>query len=138
MKSYNKITFGLPVSPSTRLSQKEIKVTKILISYGGGMGGANETHYAKKVVQSEGNVKITTFDGRTIDINPRFIVYKEPCRILEIVTDVTAHTNYHGYKVKKEILTEYVEIPFLIEKIEFKNEFGSGNLPSILSLRDIS
>ena len=91
----------LPCSPSTQVSftDKE-KAIKIKISYGGGMGGANRTIYAKEIkeVKKFGipMLEITPFFGEKEELNPQFIVASQECRMAIQVVDTSAHSNYGG------------------------------------------
>jgi len=102
------LEIGLCVSPSKILSIDEIKVTRVLISYGGGMGGSKETFYVTNIDKmADSNLGLTLFNDRVIIQNPTFIVNKEEIKLIKVVTDSTAHTNYNDKKCKKSIITQY-------------------------------
>lgn len=119
-----KVKIGLTCSPSHIVSRKDFKVTSILISYGGGLGGTHEMYYAtdiKKVKDSK-MIKIKTFLGEIVELNEDFIVSKKEAEVIKQVSDVTLHSNYYKVGCKKAIEETY----FLIEQnqeIEFTNEF---------------
>ena len=82
--AHRNLTFGLTCTPSLIMNTKEIKATKILISFGGGMGGASQKLYAIKSTKKGDYLKVELIDGTTREINPRFIVYKKPVKLLRI------------------------------------------------------
>ena len=105
------ILVGLPCSPSKIIGQKVIKAKRILITYGGGMGGANKTYYfTKQKKLADGLLQLTLVDGKKVEVNPFFIVDKNDCKILQLKTDITAHCNYHSNTLgtKSKIETEYI------------------------------
>ena len=96
MKTY---VIGLPCSPSVSLGHSEIPVTEVLISYGGGMGGANQTYYTTLIDKEsdEHFFTLTLFDDKKVKINPAFIVSLTPnITLVEHVVDATGHANYRG------------------------------------------
>lgn len=99
-------------SPSKHISDREIKdVRKITISFGGGMGGVNNIYYgASLVVMSNNFYSIVTHKGEFIDINKRFIVLIERCKLAEIVSDVTEHSHHNKEKHDKLIQKIYYEL----------------------------
>lgn len=106
---------GLPCSPSRQVSftDKE-KGTKIKISFGGGMGGANRTIYAKEVKEINKYgipmLEITPFFGEKEELNPQFIVSSQECRIAIQVVDTSAHSNYRTNGNKTTGLTQFFEL----------------------------
>jgi len=105
-------------NPSKHVSDKLIfNVHKIIISYGGGMGGVNETLYAKKIF--EGNDYNDVFKdfwllhlytGEWKYVNKEFIVSIDFCNLVEIVSDVTEHKNCNKDKHDKLYSFVYYEI----------------------------
>lgn len=107
------IEIGLSCSPSTIISNELIKCKRILVSFGGGMGGANITHYCTKVstLTKDGYLNITLITGEKREINPKFIVEKADINIVKLVTDITQHINYNKPStVTKEIETEFIRL----------------------------
>ena len=117
-----KIQIGLPCSPSRRVSAETMKVTEILISYGGGMGGSNQTFYVTKINGNE----ITLITGEVIKLNPNFIVMEKSVVLVKQVIDTTDHSNYHVKRFKKTIVTEYHKIDYN-KDFEFTNESHDKN-----------
>ena len=105
----DKIKIRKPCSPSTVKEFKEIKATEILVSWGGGMGGASKSYYATEV---NGDELTLLPHGEKITINPKFIVHSKSVTFVKLVTDVTAHRNYSERTCKSSISTHYNLIPF--------------------------
>jgi hypothetical protein len=128
------VKIGRPCSPSTTLSGDHLNVTEFKVSYGGGMGGANETFYAlESMPRKDGLLRLTLRGGEDIDINPRFLVYKRPRVMVIHVVDTTAHANYRNKICEKQI-GEYVYILKEGQKAIFVDEYMSHNdLPKCIS-----
>jgi hypothetical protein len=100
----NEIVIGTPVSMTKIKDVDEYPADEILVSYGGGMGGANHTYHAFHLEeQGDSEIKIKTLDNRWITLNKRFIVSIEPVRIAEVEFDTTAYANYGNKVCQKEI-----------------------------------
>ena len=105
-----------PCSPSTIIDTQTIKAT-----WGGGMGGASKEYYSTK---QNGKEWTLLPHGEIITLNDEYIVHKKPVTIVKVVTDVTAHRNYHSNQCNESITTEYILLPF---NTTYKlNEVGSG------------
>lgn len=105
-----RIEIGKPCSPSTILGTEEIKATKVVISYGGGMGGSSRTLYAKKIKKVEDNFyKLTLIDDKIEEVGINFVVSKRAKTILKLSVDRTAHANYHKHTCNKQISVQYFE-----------------------------
>ena len=76
------INIGLPCTPSKRTSSKTIEGFRVFITYGGGMGGGNKTYYATKLNSVGWCWKLTLIDGYVIEVNPKFVVECEDCKIV--------------------------------------------------------
>ena len=110
-----KMKIGLSCSPSKILSHEKMSVTKVLLTYGGGMGGASETHYCTDVLERVTDTpvsytRLTTIKGEVIEVNPRYIVKKTKVNLVKMVDDSTAHANYYAPKVKKSISINFIEL----------------------------
>lgn len=105
-----KIQIGLPCSPAHIVEHEMIKVTEVLISYGGGMGGASRTYFCTNVQKSDPFYLLTRINTEVKKVNPRFIVEMGDIRIVKVVTDTTAHKNYHGGNHPKTLKTEYFRL----------------------------
>jgi hypothetical protein len=101
----NEIVIGQPVSPCKKISIDESNGHDVLVSHGGGMGGASYHYYSRDVRKKAGNylVKIITVDNRHIDLTDRFIVSIEPVRFVEVKWDTTLHANYKRKVCDKEV-----------------------------------
>ena len=104
------ISIGKTCSPSKILTTESIPAERILISYGGGVGGWNESHYAIQIVEESDSLIITNAKQVVTTIYKRFIVLREKCTLFKVTTDITEHTNYHSFKCKKNIVTNFYHI----------------------------
>jgi len=62
------------------MKKKYVGLTKVQITFGGGMGGSSVTGYARSVVRSSEKLWLIDFVGRSsapIEMNPRYIVYMQ-------------------------------------------------------------
>ena len=106
-----KIIIGRTCSPSKLIEINEHLMTKIKISFGGGMGGANRTIYAEQIMSdTKTDLIVKQFDNEIITINKEFIVYREPVKVISQISDTTAHSNYHGVKFQSTIHTHLYEL----------------------------
>ncbi len=95
-------------SPSKRISHEETPAKEILISYGGGMGGASHTYYGTVKPKKGDKTMLIVHDYKTdeiVEINRKFVVSMTDKKLLTVVTDVTAHRNYNDRKFKSFIST---------------------------------
>ena len=121
-----------PCSPSVRIGSKNIEVMKIIITFGGGMGGASQTFYANRVDKtSDGMLSVETVDGRELELNPRYVVSKERTNILKVVTDTTAHSNYNQKTCNYSERTEFFDVGF--DSYEFASVNASNAEKPVLS-----
>jgi len=106
-----KIIIGCPHSPLKRIATEEIPVTKVLITYGGGMGGSSGTYYATRRSDiSDKKIKILTIDGRIIDIGTNFIVTEEDVIIVKNQYERPDTTTFYTYNViSKNMKYELIE-----------------------------
>ena len=122
----NKLIIGLPCSPSfLSIPTQIIQATSFLVSYGGGIGGANKTYYATDCYaepEINGFYQLTLIDGSKVSINPRFIVEKQVVNLIKITTDTTPHSNYHTIKCKQSISIEWFKLED-DEEFEWKAEY---------------
>jgi len=106
------IQIGVPCSPSRILSDRTKKVRKILVSYGGGLGGSTDTYYTTKIHKERalnGFWELLLVEGGEIEINPRFIVSVEDAEIVIVETDITDFYNRNRKeKVESNVLTEFI------------------------------
>jgi hypothetical protein len=116
-----KIKIGRTYSPSTIISTETIEdCTAVLFSYGGGMGGANETYYCTKVDREKGSefLTLTLYNGEVIQLNLKNVVTLRKFTLFIVVANALAWSNYHKTKYNRYIVTEYYRIGF-DEEVEF-------------------
>ncbi len=101
------IEIGAPRSPSKHMETTTGTITKLLVTYGGGMGGVNKTYYATKIKKTEGLWCLSLIEGYDIEINPHYLVEKECGKYAKIVYDITDHANYNNRVCNKSISIEY-------------------------------
>ena len=122
----NKLIIGLPCSPSfLSIPTQIIQATSFLVSYGGGIGGANKTYYATDYYAEQainGFYQLTLIDGSKVNINPRFVVEKQVVNLIKITTDTTPHSNYHTIKCKQSISIEWFKLED-DEEFEWKADY---------------
>ena len=122
-----------PCSPSIQIDSKNIEAMKIIITFGGGMGGASQTFYANRVDKtSDGMLSVETVDGRELELNPRYVVSKERTNILKVVTNTTPHANYHQKTCNYSEQTEFFDVGF--DSYEFASVNTSNAEKPVLSL----
>ena len=124
-----KLTIGLSCSPSKIIKHEEITLKEVLISYGGGMGGANMTYFCTEAVKVATTpfYKLTRVNGEEKRVNERFIVEMGNVRLVKVVSDVTAHRNYRDKNAtngEKVITTEYFKLEY-DEEYEVVNKYVS-------------
>lgn len=102
-----------PSTPSSLISAEESEYLKLLISYGGGMGGSKETIYCSVQHETEHTITVKNdLTGQIITYNRRFIVaYYHEVILVKAVFDTIGHANYHGKRFKRHETTVWVEIP---------------------------
>jgi hypothetical protein len=132
------VTIGLPCTPSKNISKEEMKVTEILVSWGGGMGGSSQRLYGKVLLgATEECLVFQTIQGEEIEIGTKYIVTKKSVTLVKIVTDVTAHWNYTNIRCKEAIETEYILKPFDVEFVfNFNNYSSRTELKSVYRYTD--
>jgi hypothetical protein len=122
----NKIIIGLPCSPSfLSIPTQIIQATSFLVSYGGGIGGANKTYYATDYYaepEINGFYQLTLIDGSKVSINPRFVVETQKVNLIKITTDTTPHSNYYSIICKQSISIEWFKLED-DEEFEWKAEY---------------
>lgn len=126
------LEIGLACSPAHFIGKGVVKnMKRVLISYGGGMGGANRTYYTEKVHKEQavnGTWNIVDIDGNSREINPRFIVEIVETKVLILKTDTTQHTNYHKKTCDKKTLIEFFDLGELgCTDYVLKGEYGRSS-----------
>jgi|LakMenEpi03Aug12_release.lakeMendotaPanAssembly.Ray.scaffolds.fasta_scaffold159952_6 hypothetical protein len=126
-------------SPSTHVSDELIPVNRVLITYGGGMGGANEKIYTTAIHKEQAingmwrMIDIT--NGMERDVNPRFIVSVDKVNVVKVITDITEHTNYHEVVCIENILTRLIDIG--VDTYEMVSEHISDSEMKIISKENL-
>lgn len=145
------IVLGLPCTPSKFISADLKLGYKILISYGGGMGGANRTIYAyvnEQTISVLENVtakfiNFTNINNEEVTINTDFIVMVSKCNLVTTKIDATEHYNY-GKETKQKGSGEYKAV-ILKDTFEigindayvFKDEYHTNSEIKIKSEKEI-
>ncbi len=101
-----KLIIGPPCGRSAKgdtvlLNIQSIACERIVISYGGGIGGTTGTYFAKKSIDIDNMLEIVTVNDIRLKLNPRFVVLREPCRVLMLEYDVSGHNMYDGTRIKE-------------------------------------
>jgi hypothetical protein len=108
------IKIGPSCSPNTYIVSHEIiKGKKILVSFGGGLGGSSKTYHCTKVYipQPADSLRtLTLLSGEEIHVNGRFIVEICDRNYVKVVSNVTGHRNYYKKVCSKAIETEIFEL----------------------------
>ncbi len=132
------ITVGLPCSPANFIKKSTKTVTEILISHGGGMGGASYKKYGTIIKRHDnGFLKFETFLGEQIEINLSWVVSIENKQLIEIIVDVTEHSNYHKHTCEKHITTECCIVD-LSDEVVFNDSFDHDDRNIIYSHKEIT
>ena len=106
------LKIGLCGSPATIVSHEVIDTKKVIISYGGGMGGASEKHYCTKVLKLTKMWLLTLLSGEVFEVNPAFVVKVEDRRLVKLVCDVTTHSYFNAKNYKRLHIIEYIGLKF--------------------------
>jgi hypothetical protein len=110
----SKLTIAADYSPATILSHEVVHTSRVRISYGGGMGGCNETYYTTAINKNSFNPMwlLTSITGEKIEVNPDYIVNIVSRDLVHLVTDITAWANYSKHTCEQNILTEYIQLDY--------------------------
>ena len=122
MKMLEKITqekkvlnFGLPCSPAKKVEEERHHAKKVLLTFGGGMGGAHRDIFIKDKdikYNTHGIAKVTNiFTNEVMEINSKYVVSANDIDLLFMKFDTTAHSNYHTRKYKYTETIQVFEIP---------------------------
>ena len=105
---------GLPCTPSEHVSQTTEPATQLTLSYGGGMGGSKREIYAKSIkeIQKFGMtmLEVTPFFEEPEEVNPKFIVASQECKIVTDIVNTTGHSNYNKQTCTRSTITRYFRI----------------------------
>jgi hypothetical protein len=124
---------GKSCTPSTILSHDLINVTKIKVTFGGGMGGANMNLYCTSIEDIEnGFKKLNLITGDTMNVNSNFIVYTKKGKIVKLISDITAHLNAKNKSSnsKQVLKIEYIKIfngenYEIVDNFQFRNDISN-------------
>lgn len=125
------IKIGKPFTPSTIVKSKELKMTEIMISCGGGMGGSRwEVYTQDEFDLNERFITVDTNRNKSTVINTNFVVQVRPVRIFKVtikndgnhgVGQAVGTTEDYYYLIpegeKVALTDEYTDDP--AEKIKF-------------------
>ncbi len=123
-------------SPSRLISCRDFSVTKVIISYGGGMGGTSQIYYCTDVLERVTDdpvsyTRLTEISGQQTEMNPRFIVSKTVVKLVEIKVDVTGHSYLDETGSRKAVRTILIELKHG-QKYEYDDNRGGRNEQVIL------
>jgi hypothetical protein len=123
------LTFGLCCTPADIVDTQELGVTEILISYGGGMGGANRKyHVLESRAKDKGSdlLVLDLLDGTTITINTNFIVSYTEKKVIRIETDITQRSENFNTVVNYYAMD--LNDTYTIQKTKFIHEMPNNIL----------
>jgi hypothetical protein len=108
------IKIGVSCTPSTYIVSHEIiQGKKVLVSYGGGLGGTSKIYFCKEVYEpkpAESMRLLILLTGEVVRVNGRFIVEISDREIVKVISNITGHMNYNKKIYSKVIETEYFEL----------------------------
>jgi len=120
---FEKIKLGVPFTPALIKNKNEYVATSIVISWGGGMGGCNQTIYTKKKIDikdlSEPFIKINNIYGFETLLSTNHIVKIGTVKIVEL--DIYNCGNPHITKPKSTY--KYIYVFSTSDVIEYINEY---------------
>ena len=104
------VKFGFPMTPSKWVGKpKTRKITRLLMTCGGGMGGSRwyeyVEHFQFESIDPDGVVIVDRIDGKNVWVNPKYIVQAEDFVLVEADYDTT-NPNYGQGKMKVKFLVE--------------------------------
>lgn len=126
------IKISRPCTPSTVLETKEIKATEVLVSWGGGLGGASKKYYS--ISENNNDYEILPH-GEFIELNPNFIVHKKDVKIVKMVTKTT--NSYYTKGDGEVVITDFHLIPSGSSYVIDDHGLGGSNKNTIDGLRII-
>ena len=127
------IKMYLPNTPSKFIGMaKVIKIKKVKMTCGGGIGGASWDEYVVDFPETPkcDLIKVTDYKGKKMTLNTRYIVKVTDSQIVMIATD-SKNPNYYG---KKKF---YYETP-CDDDIVLCNEFGDSEKRGVKFLESIN
>lgn len=101
----NIVEVGLTCSPSKLVETEPLDGYKVIVNH----GNRSKTYYGLDISDGK-DLIVNCIDGQSVEINQAFVISKERVKFLRIVTDNTAHANYHkrGNICKSSIQTRYI------------------------------
>lgn len=105
-----KLLIGKDCSPARMVSHKEMNVQKVLVTFGGGMGGANKTYYCESIVRNPEFYDLKLISGELKQVNPTYIVEIGSAKLVKVVVDVTGHSHFNSIGAKKCTRTMITEL----------------------------
>lgn len=111
------IQIGLPCTPASIISHETIEGKKILVSYGGGIGGVSKFHHCTAVIEMRDPkeptiLRLILLSGEVIEVNPLYVVEKYDRKYVKLVSDITGHKNFYGKVCSKAIRIEFIELQY--------------------------
>ena len=126
------IKMFLPNTPSKFVGKaKVIKVNKITMTCGGGIGGSSWSEYIVDFPDNveQGLVKVTNYKGEKMTLNTRYVVKIADSQIVVIITD-SQNPNFYGKK------SFYYETP-CDDNVVLYADYGSNDKDGIKLLERI-
>ena len=120
------IKMYLPNTPSRFVGKaRVIKVKKVKMTCGGGMGGSVWDEYVVDYPErvGQGLIEVTDYRGKQMSLNTRYIVKVTDSQIVVITTD-SQNSNFYGKK------SFYYETP-CDNNVVLCNEFGGNDKDNI-------
>jgi len=116
-------------SPVKLISRETTTATKLLVTYGGGIGGANVTYYGNvKFSSQEGNLLlIDDIVNGEIKVNLDYVVTREQIQLIVELWDTTDRTNYNGATCTKSIQQRILAVGTKYKIVFDEKQSGVGH-----------
>jgi len=128
-----KIKIGLTCVPCKVIDKQELEAEEILVSYGGGMGGANVKYYASwrdDLTDDDDFCSITTLTGKVITIGKKWIVSFEDIKLQMVKYDCTEQRNSQKNRACKSCIETYYYIIRADEVAEITTDYIGIDKPA--------
>lgn len=116
-----------PVSPSKNISKEIFNGQEIKVA----LGNTSETIYSFSKKEIDKNIlELKLVDGNIRKVNKNFIISLEDIKIVKVVTNTTAHSNYYSKAYKYTEVTQFFAVRKNIN-IEFVSEVNLKDLRNV-------
>lgn len=128
-----KLILKMRHSPASNPQVEVTPAVKMIVSYGGGMGGVHETFYVDTIPDLPTNTPITATDirGRKLRINPRYVVYTTPVDLVHFSYNITNQVNYNAPKCQSATYHELNEVTPGTEVVIGATDEAATKIPPI-------